>query len=132
MADSVLSQLRHVAGLTDLRIQQEFDYPRFNVDVDRTKAAAGRIHGSRYYKQPAGRLERQFSDHAAFFLNWKNGVQYEMISQNPQYRVQSLQDVGNIPISSAGDDSSGNPLRVWPPSTAGVRWKWCRITTFAG
>src|SRR5208282_6712147 len=39
VANSVLNQLRHVAGLTDLRIQQEFDYPRFNVDVDRTKAA---------------------------------------------------------------------------------------------
>ena len=27
-------------------------------------------------------------------------MQYEMISQTPQYRIQSLQDVGNIPISS--------------------------------
>ena len=41
VADTVRSQLRHVAGLTDIRIQQEFDYPRFNVNVDRTKAAQG-------------------------------------------------------------------------------------------
>ena len=46
VADTVLSQLRHVAGLTDLRIQQEFDYPRFNVDCGSNQGSRGRVHGS--------------------------------------------------------------------------------------
>jgi multidrug efflux pump subunit AcrB len=41
VADQILNKLRQVPGLTDLRIQQPFDYPRFHVAVDRTKAAQG-------------------------------------------------------------------------------------------
>src|SRR6202008_4380759 len=41
VATRVLGELRHVAGLTDLRIQQPFDYPMFHINVDRTKAAQG-------------------------------------------------------------------------------------------
>jgi multidrug efflux pump subunit AcrB len=100
LADNVLSQLRRVAGLTDLRIQQEFDYPRFNVDVDRTKAAQGGYTDRDVTNSLLVALSGSFQTTPSYFLNWKNGVQYEMISQTPQYRVQSLQDVGNIPISS--------------------------------
>jgi multidrug efflux pump subunit AcrB len=100
VADTVLSQLRHVAGLTDLRIQQPFDYPRFNVAVDRTKAAQGGYKDSDITSSLLTALSGSFQVAPTFFLNWQNGVQYEMISQNQQYRIQSLQDVGNIPISS--------------------------------
>ncbi len=100
VADTVLSQLRHVPGLTDLRIQQEFDYPRFNVAVDRTKAAQGGYTDSDITSSLLTALSGSFQVAPTFFLNWQNGVQYEMISQNQQYRIQSLQDVGNIPISS--------------------------------
>ena len=37
----MLNQLRRVPGIADVRIQQAFDYPSFNVDVDRTKATQG-------------------------------------------------------------------------------------------
>ena len=40
-ADKILAQLRNVPGLIDLRIQQPYDYPTLQVDVDRTKAAQG-------------------------------------------------------------------------------------------
>jgi multidrug efflux pump subunit AcrB len=100
LANRVLSQLRHVSGLTDLRIQQEFDYPRFNVNVDRTKAAQGGYTTRDITNSLLVALSGSFQTTPSFFLNWQNGVQYEMISQTPQYRIQCLQDVGNIPISS--------------------------------
>ena len=100
VADNVLSQLRHVAGLTDLRIQQEFDYPRFNVDCGSNQGRPGRLHGPRRHNSLLVALSGSFQTAPTFFLNWQNGVQYELIAQTPQYRIQSLQDVGNIPISS--------------------------------
>jgi multidrug efflux pump subunit AcrB len=100
VADTRTEPARHVAGLTDLRIQQEFDYPRFNVDVDRTKAAQGGYTDRDVTTALLVALSGSFQTTPTFFLNWQNGVQYEMISQTPQYRIQSLQDVGNIPISS--------------------------------
>src|SRR5262245_15819152 len=39
VANKILDELRQVPGLTDLRIQQNFDYPKLQVSVDRTKAA---------------------------------------------------------------------------------------------
>jgi multidrug efflux pump subunit AcrB len=41
VANRMLQALRQVPGLTDLRIQQVFDYPKWHVDIDRTKAVQG-------------------------------------------------------------------------------------------
>src|SRR3989441_285136 len=37
-ADKMLNELRQVRGLVDLRVHQRFDYPKFDVAIDRTKA----------------------------------------------------------------------------------------------
>ena len=34
-------------------------------------------------------------------MNWQNGVNYSLVTQTPQYKVQSLQDLQNIPISAS-------------------------------
>ncbi|HTF70708.1 MAG TPA: efflux RND transporter permease subunit [Edaphobacter sp.] len=101
VANRVLSELKHVAGLTDLRIQQQFDYPRFNVNIDRTRAAQGGYTTRDVTNSLLVALSGSFQTAPTFFLNWKNGVSYEMIAQTPQYRIKSLQDIGNIPLSSA-------------------------------
>src|SRR6202012_6001212 len=38
VADKMLKELSHVRGIADLRIQQQGDYPRLEINVDRTKA----------------------------------------------------------------------------------------------
>ncbi|HEX4166525.1 MAG TPA: efflux RND transporter permease subunit [Bryobacteraceae bacterium] len=101
LATRVVGELRHVPGLTDLRIQQPFDYPIFNINVDRTKAAEGGYTDRDITSSLLVALSGSFQTTPSFFLNWKNGVQYELISQTPQYRIQSLQGVGNIPLTSA-------------------------------
>ena len=35
-----------------------------------------------------------------FFLNKGNGVNYTLVAQTPQYKLQSLQDIENIPVTS--------------------------------
>jgi multidrug efflux pump subunit AcrB len=101
LAARVLGELRHVAGLTDLRIQQPFDYPMFHINVDRTKAAEGGYTDRDITSSLLVALSGSFQTTPSFFLNWNNGVQYELISQTPQYRIQSLHAVGNIPLTSA-------------------------------
>src|SRR6202035_4598698 len=89
VADKMLAELRRVPGLTDLRIQQQFDYPVYDINVDRTKAAQGALSGS-------------FQVTPTFFLNWKNGVNYNLVAQTPQYKIQSLQDLANTPVTTPG------------------------------
>jgi multidrug efflux pump subunit AcrB len=101
LASQVLEQLRHVPGIVDLRIQQELDYPKLDVTVDRTKAAGGGYATRDITNSLLVSLSGSFQTIPTFFLNWQNGVQYSMVTQAPQYRIQSLQDIANMPITSA-------------------------------
>src|SRR6266850_968720 len=100
VADQMLTELRQVPGLVDLRIQQRFDYPKFDVAVDRTKAAQGGFTTRDVATSLLVSLSGSFQTTPTFFLNWQNGVNYNLATQTPQYRIQSLHDLQNIPISA--------------------------------
>ena len=87
-------------GVTDARIQQNFDYPKFHIAVDRTKAAEGGYTPRDVASSLLVSLSGSFQVTPTFFLNWQNGVNYNLVEQTPQYAIQSLQDLQNIPISS--------------------------------
>jgi CzcA family heavy metal efflux pump len=101
VAEKMLSELRHVPGLTDLRIQQQFDYPTYDINVDRTKAAQGGLTERSVASSVLNSLSGSFQVTPMFFLNWNNGVNYNLVAQTPQYDVQSLQDLQNTPITTA-------------------------------
>src|SRR5262249_49162460 len=98
--DHLLEQLRHVPGLADVRIQQDFDYPRFHVEIDRTKAAQGGFTARDIAGSLLVSLSGSFQTTPNFFLHRQDGVEYNLVTQTPQYDVQSLQDLQNMPISS--------------------------------
>src|SRR5436309_7423008 len=93
--------MRHMPGIADASIQQNFDYPRFHNDVDRTKAAGGRFTQRDVATSLLVSLSCSFQTTPTFFLNWQNGVNYNLATQTPQYRIQSLQDLEIMRITSA-------------------------------
>jgi multidrug efflux pump subunit AcrB len=99
LADRILAQLREVPGLVDLRVQQAFDYPAFKVDVDRTKAAGGGFTMRDVASSLLISLSGSFQTTPMFFLNWQNGVNYQLVTQAPQYHLQSLEALQNIAIT---------------------------------
>ena len=100
-ADKLLAQLRDVPGLTDIRIQQPFDYPTLQVDVDRTKAAQGGYTEQDVSTSVLNTLSGSFQVSPMFFLNWGNMVNYNIVAQTPQYKMDTMQDLDNIPINKA-------------------------------
>jgi multidrug efflux pump subunit AcrB len=100
-ADKLLARLRNVPGLTDLRIQQPFDYPTLQVDVDRTKAAQGGYTEQDVSTSVLNTLSGSFQVTPMFFLNWGNMVNYNVVAQTPQYKMDTMQDLENIPINRA-------------------------------
>jgi CzcA family heavy metal efflux pump len=100
VAAHIEEQLRHVPGLTDLRLQQPNDYPVLNVDVDRTKASQGGYSQRDVGTSVLNILSGSSQLSPMFFLNPKNGVNYSIVARTPQYQTQSLQDLQNIPITS--------------------------------
>ena len=100
VANKILAELKQVPGLVDLRIQQPDDYPVLTVTVDRTKAQ----QGGYTIRDVGGSLQNLLSGSSQltpmFFLDPRNGVNYNMIAQAPQYDIQSLGDLQNVPLSS--------------------------------
>jgi CzcA family heavy metal efflux pump len=105
-ADKLLAQLRDVPGLTDLRIQQPFDYPMLQVNVDRTKAAQGGYTEQDVSTSVLNTLSGSFQVSPMFFLNWNNMVNYNIVAQTPQYKMDTMQDLDNIPINRATPSTS--------------------------
>ena len=107
VAEKMLAELQRVPGLTDLRIQQPFDYPTYDINVDRTKATQGALTERNVATSVLNSLSGSFQITPMFFLNWKNGVNYNLVAQTPQYRVKSLQDLENTPITAASTSRTG-------------------------
>jgi multidrug efflux pump subunit AcrB len=102
-ADKLLARVKNVSGTADLRIQQTFDQPKLHIDVDRTKAGAIGFTQREVASNLLVTLSGSAQTSPSFWLNPKNGVSYQIATQTPQYRVQSFQDLGNIPITGAGN-----------------------------
>jgi multidrug efflux pump subunit AcrB len=98
----LLPQLKNIPGAADLRIQQSFDLPKFHIEVDRTKAAESGFTQRDIAQSLLVSLSGSQQTTPSFWLNPMNGVQYPLVTQTPQYRIQSLQDLQNIPINGAG------------------------------
>src|ERR1700692_648436 len=101
VAALVLHEIERVPGIADARIQQAFDYPEFDVTVDRTKAAQGGYTEGDVASSMLNSLSGSFQITPMFFLNWTNGVSYNLVTQTPQYSIQSLEDLQNTPLNAA-------------------------------
>jgi multidrug efflux pump subunit AcrB len=105
-AEKIMADMHGVAGLTDLHIQQPLDYPTLEVDVDRTKASQAGYTEQQVAQSALNSLSGSFQVTPMFLVNWNNGVNYNLVAQTPQYRIQSVADIQNIPIAGG---RQGNP-----------------------
>jgi multidrug efflux pump subunit AcrB len=105
-AEQVLNRIKFVAGAIDLRIQQPFNNPRLFVDVDRTKAAQLGMQQKDVTNSLLTATSGSFQTAPSFFLDPKNNVSYNIAVQSPQYDLDTLQDLANIPITPASGGSA--------------------------
>jgi multidrug efflux pump subunit AcrB len=99
-AAQLLAKLRHVAGTADLRIQQPFNHPKLHLTVDRTKAGQGGFTEKDVASSLLVSLSGSFQTTPTYWLDPRNGVQYAMATQTPQYQVDSLEGLESIPIAA--------------------------------
>ena len=98
-ADALLAKMRYVSGATDLRIQQPFDQPYLRLRVERTKAEQLGFTAHDVAQNLLVSLSGSFQTSPSFWLDPKNHVSYQIATQTPQYRTNTLQDLENIPIT---------------------------------
>jgi multidrug efflux pump subunit AcrB len=97
--DRLFPQMQKIPGLADLRIQQVFDQPKIHVAVDRIKAAQSGFLQRDVATSMLIALSGSAQTTPTFWLNPKNGVSYSLATQAPQYQIQSIGDLQNIPVS---------------------------------
>ena len=101
-ADHLLQSVKFIPGITDLRIQQPFNQPKLFVNIDRTKSQLVGYTAREVAGNILVALSGSFQTAPTFWLNPKNGVSYNIAAQSPQYEMDSLQDLRNIPVTNAG------------------------------
>ncbi|HUI41897.1 MAG TPA: efflux RND transporter permease subunit [Terriglobia bacterium] len=107
-ADGLLERMKHIPGAADLRIQQAFNLPELNIKVDRTRAQQVGFTARDLAGDLLVSLSGSFQTSPAFWLDPKNGVVYSVQTQSPEYGMNSLQDLQNIPLASG----SGAPSQI--------------------
>jgi multidrug efflux pump subunit AcrB len=105
-ANALLQKLRGIPGAVDLHIHQSGDYPQFNVDVDRTKAQLVGLTEQSVAGNMLVSLSGSFQTSPSFWVDPNSGTQYQVATQTPQYRLESLNDLGNTPLSGGINGSS--------------------------
>ncbi len=101
IANQLLAALRHVPGLVDLRVQQLFNQPELRVSTDRSRAQQLGISQHDIANDLLLTLSGSGQIAPTFWLNYETGLQYPLVTQAPQYRMTSLQDLQNLPVASA-------------------------------
>jgi multidrug efflux pump subunit AcrB len=98
-ANSLLARLRTIPGAVDLRIQQAFDYPEVHVSVDRVNAAQLGFTQQDVATNVLISLSGSQQTAPSFWVDPKSGIEYNVATQAPQYRLTSLQDLAVTPIT---------------------------------
>jgi len=106
-ANALLGKLKYVTGTADLRIQQPFDQPYLRLRVERTKAEQLGFTAHDIAQNLLVSLSGSFQTSPTFWVDPKNRVSYQIATQTPQYRTDTLQSVENIPIT--GTDPTAPP-----------------------
>jgi len=105
-ADRILRLVRDVPGVVDARIAQSHANPTFNVDVDRTRAQLLGITERDVTNSMVVNLAGSSQVAPTFWLNNANGVSYPIVMQTPQYNLDSLAALQNLPITASGNNAA--------------------------
>jgi multidrug efflux pump subunit AcrB len=105
-ANALLQKVRAIPGAVDMRIQQAFDYPQLNVDVDRSKARLVGLTQNDVASNLLVSLSGSFQTSPSFWMDPNTGTQYSVATQTPQYRLNTLNDLAATPLRPTGGAAS--------------------------
>jgi multidrug efflux pump subunit AcrB len=101
-AEMLLKRMQRIPGIADARIQQAFNAPTMNVDFDRSLAAEVGLSERDAANTLQDTLAGSFQTAPTFWLNPKSGVSYPIVVQTPQYGMDTMGDLNNIPLTASG------------------------------
>src|SRR5207302_3991608 len=104
-ANALLSKMKYVTGTADLRIQQPFDEPYLRMKIERTKAEELGFTAHDIAQNLLVSLSGSFQTSPSFWVDPQDHVSYQIATQTPQYRADTLQDIQNIPVTGSNPNA---------------------------
>jgi len=108
LAAELVKSIRKIPGAVDVHVHQRLDNPAVNLEMDRTRLQQVGLNAFNVGQNVLVALSGSSQTAPAFWLNPQNGVVYNIAVQTPQYRVDTLDSLLNIPVGG-GANASGNP-----------------------
>jgi multidrug efflux pump subunit AcrB len=99
VARALEQRLRQIPGAVDVYLQQRLDAPQLNVNVDRVRAGSFALTQREVAGDLLVSLASSGQTQPNVWLNPQNGVQYNVSVQTPQYRMASLEALGQTPVA---------------------------------
>ena len=103
-AHVLLDRLKHIPGIVDARISQADNYPTLRVNTDRSRAKELGFTQQDVATNVLISLSGSFQTTPNFWVDPSNGVSYPIVTQTPQYNMDSLQALLNTPITNLAMD----------------------------
>jgi len=122
-ADQLLDKLRYIPGIVDLRKKQADNYPELFIEVDRSRAKELGFTQLDVAANLIISLSGSFQTTPNFWVDPSNGVSYSIVTQTPQYAMNSLQTLKNIPMTNANMSSPPQILGA----LADIQRKWVPV-----
>src|SRR6202521_1459222 len=123
IAQKIANQVRHIPGTADVHVQQMMNLPTLHLDMDRTLINQVGLNARDVAQSVLISLSGSFQTAPNFWLNSKNGVTYSVAVQSPQYRMTSVQDLMNTPVTNASAQAPqvlGNLAQLTPVARPAV------------
>ncbi len=110
IAHQISERVALVPGAVDVHVQQVVNAPSLQVDVDRIKAQQTGLSQANVANSVLTTLSSSGQGTLNYWLDPKNGVSYLVAVQVPQYKIDSIASVNNIPITSTQNSSTSSSL----------------------
>jgi CzcA family heavy metal efflux pump len=101
-ANALLRDIKRVPGVADARIQQSQANQGFNINVDRTRAQLVGVTERDVTNSLVVNLAGSSQVAPTYWLNPQNQISYPIVMQTPQYSLNSLSQLENLPVNSTG------------------------------
>jgi multidrug efflux pump subunit AcrB len=100
LAARLTQSIRQVPGAVDAHVHQRNNAPTLNLQMDRTRLQQLGLSASNLGQNVLIALSGSSQTAPAFWLNPANGVVYNITVQTPQYQVDSLDSLLNMPVGT--------------------------------
>ncbi|MBV9404264.1 MAG: efflux RND transporter permease subunit, partial [Acidobacteriaceae bacterium] len=106
IALDLLHKVAAIPGAVDVHIHQEIAYPTVQVNVDRAKAQQIGLQQKDVANTMLISLSGSGQTAPNQWLNPENGVNYQVVTQAPQYRIDSFDALQRIPVTASSGTNS--------------------------